>query len=110
MPPKTKRIHLVERDNRMIRLVPDGQIWESGYWTLPEDKAKQLLGGSILFHKKPLEPSFFGGLILNFRIQDKGEWKGRIIFTFEYRADHRNILAERGGWSQEMKVVMKEKK
>ena len=94
----------------MIRLVPDGQIWESGFWALPEDKAQQLRGGSILFHKKSLEPSFFGGLILNFRIQDKGEWKGQIIFTFEYRADHRNILADRGGWSKGMKVVMKEGK
>ena len=108
MPLKTKRIHLLERNdkNTNITKVSD-QVWESGGWSLLEAKAKSLLGGSILFHKKRSEPSFFGGLILNYRIQDKGQKKGLVIFTFEYRADHRNILADRGGWSHEMKVVLK---
>ena len=97
MPIKSKRIHLIERDNRMIRLDTDSQVWESGYWVVSDATAKQLLGGSILFHKKQKEPSFFGGVILNYRIQKEGEWKGRVIFSFEYRADHRMVLADRGG-------------
>ena len=105
---KSKRIHLIERDNRMIRLDANSQVWESGYWIISDAKAKQLLGGSILFHKKQKEPAFFGGVILNYRIQKEGEWKGRVIFTFEYRGDHRMVVADRGGWSQEMKVVVKE--
>ena len=102
---KSKRIHLIERNDRINRV--DGHVWESGYWTLLEPKAKELLGGSILFHKKRNEPSFFGGIILNYHIQDKGEWKGRVVFTFEYRVDHRFVLAGRG-WFKDMKIVMKE--
>ena len=106
MPPKSKRIHLIERDTRMIRM--DGQIWESGYWAISEAQAKHLLGGSILFHKKRQEPSFFGGLILNYRVQDKGPSKGLVSFVFEYRADHRAFVAEASGWRQDVKVVARE--
>ena len=108
MPIQTQRIHLIEKDGRITKV--EGQVWESGFWSIPfpEAKSKQLLGGSILFHKKKSEPSFFGGLILNYRIQENGEFKGRVIFTFEYRADHRGFIAEREGWSKDMKVVMKE--
>lgn len=105
---KSKRIHLIERDNRITRLEALGaHVWESGYWLLPEPKAKSLLGGSILFHKKRNDPSYFGGIILNYRLHDKGQLKGRVIFTFEYRADHRMVLADRG-WSKDIKIVMKE--
>jgi hypothetical protein len=106
MPIKSKRIHLIEKDCRIEKI--SDQVWESGFWSIPEAKAKQLLGGSILFHKKKSEPSFFGGLILNYRIQDMGQFRGRVIFTFEYQADHRGFVAEREGWGQEKKVVMKE--
>lgn len=102
---KSKRIHLIEREDRIKRV--DNQVWECGYWSLPEPKAKSLLNGSVLFHKKRNDPSFFGGIILNYRIQDTGKWKGRVIFTFEYRADHRMALAQ-GGWSKDMKIVLKE--
>ena len=105
MPPKSKRIHLVDRANSLVRLTTEGQVWESGYWAVPEATAKSLLGGSILFHKKRQEPSFFGGLILNYRLHDKGQSKGQVIFTFEYRADHRGVMAEAGGWSKDVKVV-----
>jgi len=54
------------------------------------------------------EPSFFGGLILNYRIQPEGKFEGMVIFTFEYRADHRGFVAENEGWSRDMKVVMRE--
>ena len=103
MPPKSKRIHLIERNTHMTRM--EGHVWESGYWVVPEARAKQLLGGSVLFHKKQREPSFFGGLILNYRLHDKGQLKGRVIFTFEYRADHRGVIAESGGWRQDAKIV-----
>jgi len=102
---KSKRIHLIERNDEIIKV--EEQIWESGHWALPEAKAKALLGGSILFHKKRAEPSYFGGRILNYRLQDKGKFKGLVIFTFEYQADHRMVLADKG-WSKDIKIVMKE--
>jgi hypothetical protein len=102
---KRKRIHVIERDNRMIRL--DGDLWESGYCVVPASTAKQLVGGSLLFHKKQKEPSFFGGVIMKYRVQDKGAYTGRVIFTFQYQPDHRGVVAEAGRWSQEMKIVVK---
>ena len=103
---KSKRIHLLERDNRFTRMEPDGKVWESGFWVVSESNAKKLIGGSILFHKKQNEPSFFGGIILKFRIQYDGKYEGRVIFAFEYQADHRNFMAEGRGWSQEKKIVL----
>jgi hypothetical protein len=103
---KSKRIHLIEKDDRIKKV--EGQVWESGFWSISEAKAQQLLGGSILFYKKKSEPSFFGGLILNYRIQPEGKFEGMVIFTFEYRADHRGFVAENEGWSRDMKVVMRE--
>ena len=99
-------IHLIEREVRLIRLAD--QVWESGYWSLPVARAKQLVGGSIFFHKTPRAPSFFGGLILKYHIQDNGQGKGLLVFTFKYQSDHRSVLTDGRGWSQEMKIVVKE--
>lgn len=106
MPPKNKRIHLVEPKSRMVRLSAEGQLWESGHWALPEEQAKQLTGGSILFHKKKAAPSFFGGTIAGYRIEPKGSQKGRVIFTFKFMADHRNVVSDNRGWSKDVKVSL----
>jgi hypothetical protein len=96
-------IHLFEQDNRFTKL-SDG-TWESGYWALSGKTAKQLIGGTILFHKKQLEPSFFGGTVLGYRVQDEGEYRGRIVFRFQYSPDQRNVKTEKAGWRNEMKIV-----
>jgi len=107
MTPKGKRIHLIEKDHRnRLTKVADG-LWESGHWDIPESTANKLLEGSILLHEKPKAASFFGGIILNYRLQEKGVHKGLVIFTFEYRADHRGVMADRKGWSRETKIVAK---
>ncbi|MEI6564627.1 MAG: hypothetical protein WCO42_10025 [bacterium] len=107
MTPKGKRIHLIEKDhkNRLTK-VGDG-LWESGHWNILESTAKKLLEGSILLHEKPRAASFFGGIILNYRLQDRGRLTGLVIFTFKYDAGHRGVMAEGKGWSREMKIVMK---
>jgi len=110
MTPKSKRIHLIEKDHRnrltMVAGMND-KIWESGCWDIPESMAKKLLEGSLLLHEKPKSPSFFGGVILNYRIQTEGRHIGMVSFTFEYDAGHRGVLAEAGGWSKDMKIVVK---
>jgi hypothetical protein len=105
---KSKRIHLIERDhkNRLTKLAED-KLWETGYWDMPESMAKKLLEGSLLLHEKPKSLSFFGGIILNYRVQAEGKWKGRILFTFEFQADHRGVMADPGGWRSDMKIVVK---
>jgi len=103
MPIKSKRIHLIERYDRIIKV--DDQIWECGGLLIPEPLAKKLLEGSLFFHNKRSEPSYFGGIILNYRLEDKGKLKGMVVFTFEYRADHRYVSTEGIGWSKGRKVV-----
>ncbi len=105
MTPKTKRIHLIEKShNYRLTKIAD-KIWESGTWNVPESVAKKLLEGSLLLHEKPKAPSFFGGIILNYRVQAEGRQKGMVTFTFEYDAGHRSVIAEPGGWSKDMKIV-----
>jgi len=110
MTPKSKRIHLIEKDHRnrltMVSGVSD-KIWETGLWNIPESMAKKLLEGSLLLHEKPKSPSFFGGIILNYRVQTEGRQKGRVTFTFEYDGGHRGVMADGGGWGKDMKVVVK---
>jgi len=108
MNPKSKRIHLIETDyrNYLCRLNPDSQVWESGFWSLPEDKAQKLIGGSILFHRSKITPSFCGGLILDCRTRERGEWKGQVIFKFEYLDNQRHVWTDGKGWRQDMKIVL----
>lgn len=106
MTPKNKRLHLIEKDHKKLAKVSD-KLWETGNWAIPEAVAKKLLEGSILFHEKPKAPSYFGGIIINYRVIGEGRQKGLVIFTFEYRADHRLVMAEAGGWSKVMKIVEK---
>ena len=107
MTPKSKRIHLIEKDHKNRLAMVADKIWETGLWNIPEATAKNLIKGSLLLHEKPKSPSFFGGIILNYRVQEVGRQKGLITFTFEYDAGHRGVLAEAGGWSKDMKVVVK---
>ena len=96
-------IHLIERSNNFTQL--DDKTWESGFWALSEQVAKKLTGGSIFFHKKQAEPSFFGGIILGHRVQDQGTCQGRIIFKFHYFPDHRKVKTDRARWRNEMKIL-----
>jgi len=47
-------IHMVEPLNNFVKL-PDNS-WESGWWTIDESKARELVGGEIYFHKKKGSP------------------------------------------------------
>jgi hypothetical protein len=72
------------------------------------NKDKKLIGGSIFFHEKKSTPAYSKGIILDYRIQETGEWKGMIIFKFEYLDNHRRVWTDGKGWRQNMKVVLKE--
>ena len=96
-------IYLIERLDNFTQLAD--KTWESGFWALSEQVAKKLTGGSIFFHKKQAAPSFFGGIIVGHRVQDEGEYQGRIIFKFQYFPDHRNVKTDRARWRNEMKIL-----
>jgi hypothetical protein len=110
MKTENKCIHVIECDekNYLSQLGGTGNVWESGFWPLPEADGEKLVGGSIFFHKKKSAPSFCGGIILDCRIRSSGEWAGQVIFKFEYLADHRNIWTDAKGWKKDMKIVLTE--
>ena len=96
-------IHLVEPLNHFVNLKDN--IWESGWWGLDEDKAKKLVGGEIYFHKKRQESSFYGGTILGYRVNQDGEYQGKIIFKLEYSQSCRNVRTDKSGWKKDVKIM-----
>ena len=98
-------IHLTLSSNNFKKLKDN--TWECGWWQVAEDKAEQLIGHEIYFHKKRTEPSFYGGTIKGYRVDEEGKCKGKTIFTFEYDKECRNVTTGRLGWSKEMKIIPK---
>ena len=106
----SKRIHLIvkkhsETGERLGLKTLDENIHESGSWVVTEEVAKSLVGGDIYLHEKQQEPSYFGGKILDYRVEAEGENIGRVIFRFEYTREHKNFPAGSGGWGNEKKIV-----
>jgi hypothetical protein len=99
-------IHLVEPLNHFVKL--QDNVWESGSWKLDEGQAKKLVGGEIYFHKKRLEPSFYGGTILGYRVHQEGENQGRIVFKLQYSLSCRNVSTGKAGWNKLMKITQLE--
>ena len=99
-------IHVIEPLNKFVKL-PDNK-WESCGWNIDENKAQKLVGGVIYFHKKRFEPSFFGGAITDYRVDENSQYQGKVVFTFQYKADCRNVNTDRRGWSKSMKIISNE--
>ena len=97
------KIHLLEPLNHFVKL--QDNVWESGWWKLDEEKAKKLVGGEIYFHKKRQEPSFYGGTILGYRINQDGEYQGKIIFKLQHRPSCRNVRTDKSGWKKDVKII-----
>jgi hypothetical protein len=96
-------IHIIEPLNHFVNLQDRG--WESGWWSIDENKAKELVGGEIYFHKKQQEPSFFGGNITGYRIEQDEQYQGKIVFILQYNAACRNVRTDKLGWSKKMKII-----
>jgi len=99
-------IHLVEPLNNFVKL--NDNVWESGCWAVDEDKAKKLVGGEIYFHKKRQEPSFYGGTILGYRVEQDGEYQGKIIFQLQHVQSCRNVSTGKTGWKKDVKIMERE--
>jgi hypothetical protein len=97
-------IHLIERLNNITNLIND--VWESGWWKISDSKAQELKGGNIYFHKKKNEPSFFGGKILGYRIEQDGTFKGRVVFKFLSGPEYKGVKTEMAGWANEKKMII----
>ena len=75
------QIHVIENTHNFSKLRE--YIWECGWWKLDEDKAKILTGGNIYFHTKRSEPSFYGGSIRGYRVEQDQPRQGRTVFETE---------------------------
>jgi hypothetical protein len=95
-------IHLVESLNHFVKIKEN--VWESGSWPLDELEAKKLVGGKIYFHKKRQEPSFYGGTILGYRVNQEGACPGGIVFILAHCLSCRNVRTEKTGWIRDMKI------
>ena len=99
-------IHVLEPVNNFVKL--HDNVWECGWWNLEENKVRELIGSDIFFHKKRLEPSFYGGKIRGYRIEQEGPYEGKIVFEFEFKQACRNIKTDSTGWSMEVKIITEE--
>jgi hypothetical protein len=97
------KIHIIEPVNKFIKL--HDNVWESGYWKLDEDRANKLVGGAIYFHRKRMEPSFYGGTVLGYRVEQEGQDSGKIVFKLQYKKECRDVRTDQSGWSNKMKIV-----
>lgn len=101
-------IHLIQKDTDP-KLLPKpekegSKIWTSGYWSLAAKTAEGLIGGMIYFHKAQVKPSFLGGEIVGYRVEESGEWKGRIVFRFREESSARGVKTGKEGWAMVMKL------
>jgi len=99
-------IHVVEHTNNFVKL--HDSVWESGWWNLDESSAQKLIGGEIYFHKTRMEPSFYGGTLLGYRVEEEGQHQGRIVFKLQYRHACRNVKTGKSGWQKEIKIIRTE--
>jgi hypothetical protein len=100
-------IHFVERTDNVRKIDPSRNEWESGYWPLPEETAKKLVGSVLYLHRTKLASSHFGGEIIDYRIeQSEKEPAGpRVIFKLRAKADCKGVKIQAKGWSKDCKIV-----
>ncbi len=96
-------IHLLENMSNFVKL--DDNDWESGWWNLDEGVVKKLVGGEIYFHKTRSTPSYYGGIITGYRIEQEGQYQGMIVFTLKHNLSCRNVKTGIRGWSRKIKII-----
>ena len=101
-------LHLIKNDPKLPGIFPIKgcpHVYESGYWVMADQTAKGLVGGSILFHDRQTQASFFGGIITEATKTTDGKYAGRFVFKFTYDPVCKGVRTSRDGWAMEMKIV-----
>jgi hypothetical protein len=99
------QIHFIEKQRLLTRADNSTQDWESGYWAVSKDLADSLIGGDIYLHTARDKPSYFGGQVTGYRIENEGPWEGRVVFQFTATMEHKGVKTGKTGWSMEKKLV-----
>ena len=92
-------------DNNLKLIDLDQHERESGYWKVSEQTAQCLVDGDLDIHDGQLASSRFGGIILGYRMQQGGEFDGRMIFRFRASLVHKGVRTDRDGWGGEKKLL-----
>lgn len=100
----TAAMHVLERVDSVRKLDRSKNEWESGYWDMPEETAKKLIGSVLYFHRGKLQASHFGGSILSYRVEESGPKAGRIVFMLRADADRKGKKTDGKGWSKDYKI------
>ena len=85
-----KRIHLICRNREGINALtmPD---FESRAWDIPEEDAKAIVGGVVCFHETKSLPSYFGGIVKTYRIEDTDNAHSRrVVLVLRATTEARN--------------------
>jgi hypothetical protein len=105
--PVRPRVHFVANHGRMRSISPTSSEWESGYWyRVGERTAVALIGGGIYFHRSQVEPSYGGGLITSYRIEQQGDFEGRYVFRYRPSPAFVGVSTGAEGWIRHKKLVL----
>jgi hypothetical protein len=70
---------------------------QTGYWLVPEENAKGLIGKHIYLHKKQADRSWHGGTILSYAMVEY-EGKPRAVFTYKPALPQKGAKAPSSSW------------
>ena len=67
--------------------------FESGYWDISESDAAAIVGGMIYLHQTKNEPSYMGGVVESFRVEERPELAHakRIVFVLESTKEGKGV-------------------
>lgn len=60
-----KSAHLICRNAFGVKRASAPNEYTSGSWVISEEEAKALVGGRLYLHESKSEPSYFGGVVLD---------------------------------------------
>ncbi len=85
-----KRIHLICRNREGVIALKMPEF-ESRAWDIPEEEAKAIIGGMICFHETKTLPSYFGGIVKSYRIEQTDDAHStRVVFTLTATSSAKN--------------------
>lgn len=81
----TKRIHFICRHGLNLALV-EFPVCESGYWDIPIEDAQQMIGGMIYLHEEKAAVSYWGGVIEDWRTEERHDVARPMRIAFRGRS------------------------
>lgn len=98
------KLHLIEKFGKMKPVELGSSKFESGDWTMSEERAKKHVGGKIYFYETQDGESYFGGTITGCRIIPPGAPNElKVVFEFIRDSTAKGHRTGKEGWGNEQK-------